>query len=364
MSTKALLLVVSVSFAFWNQPAPASEAQVVLESLLGANYHFEGVSAIAVDPTNSQVLYAGDRRGRIATSKDGGHTWNVISEQLRGDESGIGIVCQNVDCETRDIRVDPFHSDTLYLRKFGAYFISRDSGESWHRIGPSGELSTLVLDPLLAGTVYFGTAEGVFKSVDRGSTWEQVLATVVSGISVSPQDSQVLYAVGGRSVFRSVDGGQTWEERTEGLLIEGVETVVSIAVHPDEVNIIYVGVSITRKTATPGIFKTTDGGLSWKPVGLNGHMISTLAIDPYHPEIIYAGGGNKAYPDGTFRSADGGRNWTLIHEAASSMALVLDPLNPQVVYEGTNGALLRYSVGDLATPVSPTSWGVIKKNLE
>lgn len=302
MNAMFLLLTVSVFHTLGSQVAVASDLHVTMEPLLGFNYHFEGVSAVAVDPTNSQILYAGDRRGRIGKSIDGGSTWEVLSDSLGGEESGIGVVCQNWDCETRDIRVDPFDRNVLYLRKNSFYFSSADGGKRWHRVGPTGELRTIALDPSIPGTIYFGTVDGAYKSLDRGSTWQQVFSGTINSISISSQDSQLLYAVGGKSVLRSVDGGQTWDERSAGILIAGVEAVVSVAVHPEDPQIAYVGVSVDRETFTPSIFRTQDGGGSWEAMGLNGHIIRTLAIDPHHPEIVYAGGGSKAHPEGTFRS--------------------------------------------------------------
>lgn len=73
-----------------------------LEILIDHRDDFEGASAVAVSPFNPQVVYAGDRRGRISKSEDEGETWNSLSEPLVDSDSRIGDVCQRLDCETRD----------------------------------------------------------------------------------------------------------------------------------------------------------------------------------------------------------------------------------------------------------------------
>ena len=130
---------------------------------------------------------------------------------LADSDTGIGDVCQRLDCETRDKRVDPFNFDTVYLRKVGQYFRTSDGGRNWEQIGPRAGMlneSSLALHPSEPGVLYFGTQGGVFRSIDRGDTWQALLTVSVSDISICSTVPGVMY-VAGRTLQRSQDAGET-----------------------------------------------------------------------------------------------------------------------------------------------------------
>ena len=222
--------------------------------------------------------------------------------------------------------------------------------------------SSLALHPSEPGVLYFGTQGGVFRSIDRGDTWQALLTVSVSDISICSTVPGVMY-VAGRTLQRSQDAGETWEVRGEELPSDESHFQNQIAVHPENPNVVYLGTAhVELDSNEPGVYKSVDGGMNLKPIGLEGHAITTLAIDSRNPAIVYAGGGTKLHPDGTFLSRDGGETWTIIHDSGSSMTLELDPANQNVVYEGTNWGLYRYVAGSgfNATSVRKTGWGQIK----
>ena len=170
---------------------------------------FEGVSALAVDPGG--VIYAGDRRGRLSVSVDGGKTWSALIDSSTGP--GGGSICEGWNCETRDLVADRMDPSRLFLRKVdsdwkrgGSFFRSDDEGRTWSRVGPdwvfNGALATAPSEPRL---VYFGTDEGLFKSLDNGETSRRVLTAAISDVAISRDDASVIYAVGD-FVHRSEDG--------------------------------------------------------------------------------------------------------------------------------------------------------------
>ena len=115
----------------------------------------------------------------------------------------------------------------------------------------------------------------------------------------------------------------------------------TVLIHPQDINIIYAG------CASGGIFKTTNGGLSWTPI-FDSHSylaIGKLVFDPSNPNIIYAGTGDpniSSYPflgDGLYKSTDAGATWT--HLGLSSSCIIADieinPLNTAEMYVATMG---------------------------
>jgi photosystem II stability/assembly factor-like uncharacterized protein len=146
-----------------------------------------------------------------------------------------------------------------------------------------------------------------------------------------------------------------------------VGRIDAIAFHPNDSKIIYAG------APTGGIWKTTNGGASWTPLGdkLPAMNISALAVDPKHPEIVYAATGSQIWRGGfgIFKSIDGGNNW--YHFATKEVAegvkrnngLVIRylPNEEVMIYAATNFGIKRYqSNNPWATVSFPYQWQLIK----
>lgn len=131
---------------------------------------------------------------------------------------------------------------------------------------------------------------------------------------------------------------ENWSVKGPGNIGARVNTV---AVHPGNEQIIYVGFS------SGGLYKTTNGGRSWFPIFDDRAYlaIGAIAIDPVNPETIYAGTGDpniSGYPflgDGLYRSTNGGQTWTNIGLGDTRIIskIVIDPTNPQRIHVGTMG---------------------------
>lgn len=119
--------------------------------------------------------------------------------------------------------------------------------------------------------------------------------------------------------------------------------VMSIAVHPANVGIIYVG------TASGGLWKTTNGGATWDPImdREGSYSIGWVTLDPRNPNVVWVGTGERnsqrsvAYGDGVYKSEDGGRSWKNVglKESEHIGRIVVDPRNSDVVYVAAQGPL-------------------------
>jgi photosystem II stability/assembly factor-like uncharacterized protein len=174
---------------------------------------------------------------------------------------------------------------------------------------------------------------------------------LVSAIAINPYNPNVIFiGTAGGGVWRTSDGGVNWEPIFDRQLSLGVGEPGALAIDPNNTNTVYVGTS-ARVTRQPqaGLFKSTDGGASWKrlgsgyPSGNTGNAsqflsqsINVIIIDPANSDILYLGSSSRL-----FRSIDGGLNWTAgVNGGGDARSLVLDASSPtasRILYAGLSG---------------------------
>src|SRR5919106_479549 len=164
-------------------------------------------------------------------------------------------------------------------------------------------------------------------------------AAAVTGI---PGDAATYYfgATGG-GVWKTVDGGRTWKNVSDGFFGGSIGAVAVSAWDP---NVVYVGGGevTLRGNVSPGsgLWKSTDAGKSWKRMGLeDAQHIPRIRIHPKNPDLVYAAVLGHAFgPNetrGVYRSKDGGATWQRVlsvNENAGAVDLAMDPTNPRILY--------------------------------
>jgi photosystem II stability/assembly factor-like uncharacterized protein len=168
-------------------------------------------------------------------------------------------------------------------------------------------------------------------------------STAVAGVASQPM---VFYFGGvGGGVWKTSDGGINWEPITDGSVF-GTASVGAIGLSDSDPNTIYVGMgeSPIRGNVThgDGVYKSTDGGKTWKHIGLEDtRQISRVRVHPKNPDIVYvAAQGHVWAPNadrGVFKSTDGGKTWKKVlfrSDKAGACDLIIDPTNPNVLYAG------------------------------
>jgi len=164
--------------------------------------------------------------------------------------------------------------------------------------------------------------------------------TTVTGVPSQPRTFYMGVASGG--LFRTTDGGGAWTPIADGKIPLG--SMGSIAVADSDPNVIYVGTGsdgVRSNVSTGrGVYKTTDGGATWQFVGLyNAGQIGAVRIHPTNPDIAWVaayGDAFKKNPErGVFKTDDGGKSWRkvlYINDGVGAMDVELQPANPNVVY--------------------------------
>lgn len=154
-------------------------------------------------------------------------------------------------------------------------------------------------------------------------------------------------------ILRSTDGGRTWSP--SGL--EGL-TIADLATDPRDSQVLYAIATARIKYFRPssgnsGIFESTDGGRSWERIGhaITNPYLTSITLDPSNPDTVYV----TIYGDGVYRSRDGGRTWEPLNRGLTNkdlQALVIDPRRPNVLYVGANDTW-RSAYTDWQIPEGP-----------
>ncbi|MBN1155470.1 hypothetical protein JXB12_11180, partial [candidate division KSB1 bacterium] len=164
----------------------------------------------------------------------------------------------------------------------------------------------------------------------------------MSDIEYDPQNPNVLYSgasTGG--VFKSTDGGWTWIPVFDD---QAILSVGDIAVDPQNTNIVYVGTGEANgghnNFPGGGVFKSTDGGLTWQITGLeNTVSIGRIVIDPINPDRVFVAAiGSYFGPDpdrGLYRSENGGLTWEkslFVNDSTGAIDIIMNPQNPNILH--------------------------------
>ena len=214
------------------------------------------------------------------------------------------------------------------------------SAMRWRLIGPfrGGRVTSVAGVPGDPTTYYFGTpGGGVWKTTDGGRVWNPIFDSVripsIGAVAVAPSATNVIYVgtgeqTTGKGVYKSTDGGKTWT--SAGLAdVSYIQAVIVDPQNPDRVVVAAnsVGVGIFWRPlatlawkANRGIFKTEDGGKTWKKVYTNDQTLGVVDMcsDPDNPQTLYAalyhpdsGSGANLVPDTSdiVKSSDGGGTW-------------------------------------------------------
>ena len=146
----------------------------------------------------------------------------------------------------------------------------------------------------------------------------------------------------GGGVWKTTDGGNTWRPVTDGQIKSS--SIGAIGISESNPDIVYVGTGESELRGSTiqgdGVYKTTDGGKTWQHMGLeNTQVVGRIRVHPTNPDIVYAAALGHPYGNneerGVYRTQDGGKTWQRVlyrNDRVGAIDLALDPRNPQVLY--------------------------------
>ncbi len=340
------------------------------------------VTTVAIDPTNSSTIYVGAAQGGVWKTVNGGGDWTPLTDAQCSLAMGA-------------LAVDPIAPSTVYagtgeMNLSDSYYgcgvlRSTDGGVTWTQLGgavfdtPTGGayISKIVVDPATAGsasnsTVFAATSFGLYKSVNSGGTWSQLLAAPVTDVLQNPSNGSVLFAAVAcpytscspsslaNGVYKSLDGGATWSHLSGGFPSFDVGRI-QLAIAVSSPSTLYAAVQDAggNDGALLGLFKSTDAGATWTSLGHAGEFCRyqcwydlVVSVDPTDLNVVFVGG------VGLYRSTDGGATFGYIGGPihVDQHALAFDPRNPATIFVGNDGGIYK-------SPDRGQSWASLNTNL-
>ena len=291
-------LTVSGNFVL---PAQLSKVATVNNSVKSYTARIENT-----DSTNPRVVVM--ETENITIIKD-----TTINFQVQEGEQWHSLGLKNETVTA--IAVDPKNTNIIYAGTLydysaginGKLFKSIDGGITWDTLLVGGGYSEILIDPLNTNIIYAlpGT---IIKSKDGGQTWQSIIdgiyldfETRLRSLAMNPKDPNELYAgtagFFGGNLYKSNDGGLHWNKVGDDSLRDGV---ICIAIDPVDSRNVYTG------TADRGIlWKSSDAGATWFRTELGEIGTHDIYIDSQTPARVYAGMNRL----GIFKSENGGMNW-------------------------------------------------------
>src|SRR5258707_386634 len=291
---------------------------------------FRGGRTVAITgvPHQPNVFYMAAVNGGVWKTTDSGNTWNpIFDDQPTGSVGALAVA--------------PSDPNIIYVGSgeglqrpdlatgYGVYK-STDAGKTWTRLGPekgglrdAQQITAILVAPkdpnrvfvAAQGHAYGPSAErGVFRSTDGGQTFQKVLYkdenTGAADLAFDPTNPQTIYAalwaarvapwevrsgasiyIAGSGLYKSTDGGDTWKPLTKGLpgASEGLGRI-GIAIAPSDAKRIYVSAEATK---AGGVYRSDDEGETWKQVnadrriGGRGPGAMGIAVAPDNPDVVF-----------------------------------------------------------------------------
>jgi photosystem II stability/assembly factor-like uncharacterized protein len=370
------------------EPAPltAAHLRALKARSIGPAVMGGRVSDIALDPADPFTFYVGLGTGGLMKTSNNGVTFEAVFEKEAVAAIGAVAVAPS---DPKVVWVGTGEANDRNSSAWGnGVYRSTDAGATWSNVGLRGSraIARIVVHPGDASTAWVaatgdlwgpGAERGLYKTTDAGKTWKAVLTAAApygdrvgcGEVALDPKDPGTLYAalyarrrtpwsfssgpdatdgkdLGG--IFKSSDGGATWRKLEAGL--PGRTGRIGLAVHEKDPRIVYATVQSDEGGTTGidelrskkgGVFRSEDGGETWtrqSPLNPRPFYFSQIRVDPAADERVYLLG------YALHLSEDGGKSFRedrLKNVHVDLHALAVDPRNPKRLVLGTDGGVYQ-----------------------
>ncbi|MBA2612930.1 MAG: T9SS type A sorting domain-containing protein [Bacteroidetes bacterium] len=276
---------------------------------------------ITIDPTNSNNLWVGAPAGGLWKSTNGGTSWTTNTDNL-----------PVLGCS--DLAIDPTNTNIMYLatgdgdagdtRSVGV-LKSTDGGVTWNTTGLSNVITNnfvirrLILNPSNTQIILAATSGGIYRSINGGTNWTQVATGSTFDLEFKPGMPTTIYA-GGTTFRLSTDGGATFTAPTTGIPTTGINRI-AVAVSAANANYVYAVASLSSNSGMQGFYQSTNGGATFtqittalnllgyasagNDVGGQGWYDLCITANPLNANEVVVGGVN------VWRTTNAGTSWSL-----------------------------------------------------
>lgn len=336
------------------------------QSYNGATIIGGRIKCIAIDPNNSNNLWAGSASGGIWKSTNAGTSWSYVPTGMHV----LGV---------SSILVDPSNSNTIYAgtgevyrvdtsnigynvwKTRGTYGIgiikSTNGGFTWSQVMVKNTaqlfaIQNMAFDPTNSNTIYACATDGLYRSTDNGGTWSQILSKIyVKDICINPSNTnEIVVSIGNmvnsdKGIYRTTNGNNaspTWTKMTTGLpaAFEG-----SILLDNVGSGILCASIGVSSGSSNE-IYRSTDFGATWTVQSNSNHcsyqfwFAHTVAINPFATDSIMFGGVNL-YRYRIFNSTQ-----TIVNGPhADHHDIKFDPMNRGRIYVCNDGGIYKSTNG-------------------
>ncbi|AMA49198.1 T9SS type A sorting domain-containing protein [Flavobacterium covae] len=278
------------------------------------------VNCSVTDPTNENVIYIGAATGGVWKSTDGGLSWSPKTDFI--DSIGIS-----------GLAIDPNNTNVIYAMTgdadganvgFDGLYKSNDGGETWIKMGLTdiNYGRTILIDPNNSNVVIVGTNSGVYRSQDGGLTFEQTSEEeIVFQIAFKPNDSNVVYASTSNGddtfIYKSIDNGLTWELKKSFV---GVKKMIMATTQADSNYLYLLGANTSGVlNGFKGVYLSVDSGETFTLKNDSTNVLESyqsyydlgLAVSQTNKDLVYTGCLNL------WGSNDGGKTFTSLNHWGS-----------------------------------------------
>jgi photosystem II stability/assembly factor-like uncharacterized protein len=315
------------------------------------------VTSIVVDPTAPNTVYAGTAQGGVWKTINGGISWVAMSD----NEISLAIGALAMDPGNHLVLYagtgeGNFSGDSYYGN---GVLKTTNGGASWTALATATfagtRFSRLAVTPGTPARLFAATGSGIFRSLNSGVNWSLMSSGTPAGgtatdVCIDPTTPTIAYAAfWGQGIYKTTNAAAAapaWTKLTSGLPA-GAFTRISLGISPSSPQTVYA------LMAGPGsaysvnqFYRTTNGGASWSAIPLPGGNIGgqgfynlNVAVDPTTPDIVYLSGIS------VWKATRSGAVWTITEVGANihpdNHAFAFDPISHSKIYAGNDGGIYK-----------------------
>lgn len=285
--------------------------------------HGKSIRALTLAGSDPKILVVGALDG-VFRSKDGGQTWHEIGQNAE---------IKNVE----SIAIDPKNSDVIFAGTRHLAWKTLNAGASWHRVREGiiddSDVFSIIVDESNSKTVFLSACSGIYKSIASGHAFERVQAIPFSArrtrvLKQDPSNPAVVYAGTTEGLWVTGDSGKTWKRVTRPEIV-----VNDVLIDPRDSG------RVLLATDRAGVLASDNTQLKFiaSNSGFTHRYLSSVLADQQDPNLLYAAVVNDRELGGVFVSRDAGEHWVQMSAGLDGRDIfVLKQLNNGSILAGTN----------------------------